>query len=100
MSDCAASAAGNNIEGLQNRLRRVEGQIRGIQRMLDEGRVCEDVLTQLMAIRSGVEQVSILMLDHHLSRCVLTEMTGDSAKLEDLRRTLQLWMRLAPVPQD
>lgn len=96
MSDCGTP----NVEGLQNRLRRLEGQIRGIQRMLDDGRVCEDVLTQLMAIRSGIEQASILMLDHHLSRCVLSEMTADSEKLEELRRSLQMWMRLAPVSEN
>lgn len=96
MSDCCSEGSD---EGLQNRLRRLEGQIRGIQRMLEEGRVCDDVLTQLLAIRSGVEQVSLLMLDHHLSRCVLDGMTPDNAKLEELRRALQLWMRLTPAPE-
>ena len=53
-----------------HRLRRIEGQVRGIQRMLEDGRECNDVLTQLMAIRSGVEQVSLQIVDLHIERCV------------------------------
>ena len=49
-----------DAEALLARLRRIEGQIRGIHRMVSEDRVCEDVLTQLMAARSGLDQVGLL----------------------------------------
>ena len=45
------------VQSLLARLRRIEGQIRGIQRMLEEDRVCEDIVTQLMAARSSLDQV-------------------------------------------
>jgi DNA-binding FrmR family transcriptional regulator len=55
--------SGAETETLLTRLRRVEGQIRGIQRMLEEGRGCEDVLTQLAAARSALDQVGLLLMD-------------------------------------
>jgi DNA-binding FrmR family transcriptional regulator len=97
----ASTRAGTADEAasLLNRLKRLEGQIRGIQRMLDEGRVCEDVLTQVMAVRSGVDQVGLLMLDHHLNRCVLSEATVDEAKLQEMRNALRMWLRFAPISE-
>ena len=44
-------------EDIGTRLRRIEGQVRGIQKMLDEGRECEEMLTQTMAVRSAIDQV-------------------------------------------
>ncbi|GAF90737.1 unnamed protein product, partial [marine sediment metagenome] len=50
-----------DTEALLARLRRIEGQIRGIHRMVSEDRMCEDVMTQLMAARSGLDQVGLLI---------------------------------------
>lgn len=78
---------------LQNRLRRLEGQIRGIQRMLEDGRHCDDVLTQVMAVRSGVEQVGKLMLDHHIEHCVLAGSEVDPGRIEELKKALRLGLK-------
>ena len=84
---------------LLNRLRRLEGQVRGIQRMLEEGRECEDVLNQILAARSGLDQVGLLMLDHHLVCCVMAGAKVDPAQFEALRNALRLWLRFAPTSE-
>jgi DNA-binding FrmR family transcriptional regulator len=78
---------------LLDRLARVEGQVRGLRKMLEEQRCCEDVLTQLLAARSGLESASLLILDRHLEDCVLEGANVDGPTLERLRETLKLWSR-------
>ena len=65
-----ADATPSTTDALQTRLRRIEGQVRGIARMLEDGRTCEDVVTQLMAIRSSIDTVGASVLDQHLCMCV------------------------------
>jgi len=85
---------------LVRRLRRIEGQVRGVERMLGEDRECGEVLTQLMAVRSGLEQVSLLLLDHHVRDCLLGQCEVEPERLEALRDTLRLWARFgAPASQ-
>ena len=55
---------------LHTRLRRIEGQVRGLQRMVDEDTYCIDVLTQIAAVNSALESVALAMLDDHLHHCV------------------------------
>ncbi len=57
-------------EALRNRLRRIEGQVRGVQRMLEEGRYCVDVLTQIDAINAALARVQDRILEAHLNHCV------------------------------
>ena len=52
------------------RLRRVEGQVRGIQRMVDDDKYCIDVLTQISAVTSALQAVALELLDDHLGHCV------------------------------
>jgi len=59
-----------NKDKLRNRLSRVEGQVRGIARMIDEGRYCIDILTQLQAARSALARVETEMLSDHLQHCI------------------------------
>jgi DNA-binding FrmR family transcriptional regulator len=77
---------------LITRLRRIEGQVRGLQRMLEEDRECEDVLTQIMAVRSSIDQVGLLLMDHHIDTCLLRNMDA-SAGLRNLQRALRMWLR-------
>lgn len=81
-------------EQLVRRLARIEGQIRGISKMLAEGRTCDDVVTQLMAVRSGVDNVGALVLDAHIQQC-LTERDAE-AQLAALRDSMRIWWRFAP----
>jgi CsoR family transcriptional regulator, copper-sensing transcriptional repressor len=55
---------------LQTRLRRIEGQVRGLQRMLDEDRYCIDVLTQISSTTRALQGVAMTMLEDHVRHCV------------------------------
>lgn len=78
---------------LLDRLARVEGQVRGLRKMLEEDRACEDVLNQLLAARSGLEQAGLLVLDRHLQDCILRGVELPPQALDQLRRTLRLWSK-------
>jgi len=52
------------------RLRRIEGQVRGIAKMIDEDKYCIDVLTQISAVNSAMQSVALALLDEHLNHCV------------------------------
>ncbi len=77
-----------------NRLRRIEGQVRGIQRMVEEDRYCIDVLTQLAAVSTALESVGLQVLDDHVRHCVAGALaSGDEAeafaKTEELLAAVQ-----------
>ena len=57
-------------QALLNRLKRVEGQVRGLQRMVDEDTYCIDILTQVSAATKALENVALSLLDQHLHHCV------------------------------
>ncbi|QSB13065.1 metal-sensitive transcriptional regulator [Natronosporangium hydrolyticum] len=57
-------------EQLQARLRRIEGQVRGIERMVDEDRYCIDVITQISAIQAALDKVALGLLDGHVRHCM------------------------------
>ena len=63
------------------RLRRIEGQVRGLQRMVDEDKYCIDILTQISAVTSALESVALGLLEQHLSHCVAQAIAegGDTA---------------------
>lgn len=82
-----------STDQIQARLRRIEGQIRGIGRMLGDNRACEDVVTQLMAVRSSIDTVGALILDEHLCQCV----TDSEDPVQQIRDSMRLWWRFAPA---
>jgi DNA-binding FrmR family transcriptional regulator len=53
------------------RLRRIEGQVRGVERMIEEGRNCPDILQQMAAIRSAMHQASLILARAYMARCLL-----------------------------
>jgi DNA-binding FrmR family transcriptional regulator len=55
---------------LQNRLSRIEGQAKGVQNMLEQGRSCQDILHQLLAIRSAAHQASLVLVQNHALECL------------------------------
>jgi CsoR family transcriptional regulator, copper-sensing transcriptional repressor len=59
------------------RLRNVEGHIRGIERMVDEGAYCIDVIRQIQAAQAALSKISSTILDDHLNSCVITAIRGD-----------------------
>jgi DNA-binding FrmR family transcriptional regulator len=66
---------------VQKRLRRIEGQVRGLQRMVEEDAYCIDVLTQVSAVTRALQAVALGLLDGHLSHCVAEAIAsgGDEA---------------------
>ena len=75
-----------NDKALRDRLRRIEGQVRGLQRMVDEGAYCIDILTQLNSVQAALRAVGMGLLDDHVRHCVresIEQGSGD-AKIEEL----------------
>lgn len=68
-----------NKSKLLNRLNRIEGQVRGVARMVDDDRYCIDVLTQLQAVRAALARVETEMLKDHLGHCIEAAITGGDA---------------------
>lgn len=60
-----------NKEKVKNRLRRIGGQIGGIERMVDEERYCIDILTQIAAAQAAIDKVALALLDEHTRHCVV-----------------------------
>jgi DNA-binding FrmR family transcriptional regulator len=58
-------------EQLNQRLARIEGQVRGIQRMVDDDRYCIDILTQISAVQAALDKVALGLLDGHARSCVV-----------------------------
>jgi len=86
-------------EDIATRLRRIEGQARGILKMLEEQRDCEDMLTQTMAMRSALDQVGARIMEHHLDRCLLEGFDCGEEQMTSLRDALKLWTRFGqPAP--
>ena len=78
-----------NTPRLLNRLSRIEGQVRGVARMVEEGRYCIDVLTQVQAVRAALARVETEMLKDHLGHCIEGAIvSGDKA--EQRRKSAEL----------
>ena len=58
-------------EELKARLKKIEGQVRGVERMIDDDRYCIDVLTQIAAVQAALDKVALGLLDGHVSHCVV-----------------------------
>jgi len=72
-----------NKDAVLKRLRRIEGQVRGLQRMVDEDSYCVDVLTQISAVNRALQAVALELLDDHLSHCVAEALSKGGADAED-----------------
>src|SRR3954447_16127009 len=68
---------------LRKRLRRIEGQVRGVQGMVDEDRYCVDVLTQIAAVQAALDKVALGLLDDHARHCVMGAVEDDRADKTD-----------------
>ena len=71
-------------EAVLHRLQRIEGQVRGLQRMIDEDKYCIDILTQISAASSALRSVALNLLDDHLDNCVSQALArgGDEADVK------------------
>jgi DNA-binding FrmR family transcriptional regulator len=95
-----SETAGYSAEkaGLVKRLHRIEGQVRGIERMVEDERYCIDVLTQISAVSTALESLAVKILDEHVRHCVAGALaSGDETdareKTEELLRAVQRFAR-------
>jgi DNA-binding FrmR family transcriptional regulator len=73
----------DNKEDLLNRLRRISGQVGGVERMVDEERYCIDILTQVSAIQAALDKVSLALLDDHARHCVVGATEGNREEMTE-----------------
>jgi len=85
------------VARLVNRLRRIEGQVRGLYRMIGDGSACEDVLTQLAATRAALDRVGVQLIVHRVRECLLEE--EDITSEEAVRRALEAFQKYAQYLQ-
>src|SRR5215212_7480434 len=78
---------------IHNRLRRIEGQVRGLQRMVDEDAYCIDILTQVAAVQTALEQVAVNVLDGHVRGCVADAVAGDGPESDEKLDELMVAVR-------
>lgn len=78
----------NNKSDLQKRLKRIEGQVKGIQVMLDEDRYCVDILNQIAAVRSAINAVGNIILENHISGCVYDSVKNDEDNKDEVMAEL------------
>jgi len=80
---------------VQDRLRRIEGQVRGLQKMVEDDRYCIDVLTQVSAVKAALESVALLLLADHAETCVADAIrAGDgSEKVRELNGAIERLVR-------
>jgi DNA-binding FrmR family transcriptional regulator len=85
MTETATPIRGYTAEKDQvlKRLRRIEGQVRGIQKMVDEDRYCIDVLQQLSAVQAALDKVGLKLLDDHVKHC-MAEGADDAKRREEM----------------
>lgn len=84
-------------EDMLKRLRRIEGQVKGIQRMIEEDKSCADILTQVAAVRAAINKVGGLILEKHSMTCIQNAATCEDKEkaLNELAKTLQSFMKFA-----
>jgi CsoR family transcriptional regulator, copper-sensing transcriptional repressor len=82
---------------IQNRLRRLEGQIRGLQSMIESGKECDAVLTQVMAAKSALNQVGLMIIGHSMKTCLAA---GDAASKDEIvESALAVLLRFVNLPE-
>ena len=87
-------------ELLLKRLKRIEGQVRGIEKMIVDGRDCESLITQLAAVRSAVESVGALMLNNYMKLCFNKGDQKDKTGVDSLARVVAIWGRVRVGDQE
>ena len=80
-------------EVIVKRLKKIEGQVRGLQKMLTDGRDCESIVTQLTAVRSALESVGQLVLNNYMHICFRKEDNIEDTA-ESLARVVAIWSRV------
>jgi len=81
-------------EVVLKRLKKIEGQIRGLQKMVAEERDCESIVTQLAAVRSAIDSAGALVMNNYMKLCFRQSNEADTAALDSLARVIAIWGRV------
>ena len=76
------------------RLNKIEGQIRGLQKMVADERDCESIVTQLAAVRSAIDSAGALVMNNYMKLCFRQSNETDMAALDSLARVVSIWGRV------
>ncbi len=76
------------------RLRRIEGQVRGVQRMIEEESACGDVLTQIAAIKSAINQVGLIVFENHAHDCIYKVVADEQNDEEKFKEIVNMMSKL------
>jgi CsoR family transcriptional regulator, copper-sensing transcriptional repressor len=80
-------------KSISARLARIEGQVRGVRRMIDEDAYCDDVLAQISAARAALDRAALVVLEHHMKHCLIDHVrAGDDAIVDEIMDTLSKFM--------
>jgi DNA-binding FrmR family transcriptional regulator len=83
-----------NRDDYLKRLRRIEGQVRGLQRMVEDDRYCIDILTQVSSVTKALPGVAVGLLDEHMHHCVMeAAANGDSSKVTEATAAIERLIR-------
>ncbi|MFP3919255.1 metal-sensitive transcriptional regulator [Lysinibacillus telephonicus] len=78
---------------VKNRIKRIEGQLRGIVKMMEEGKDCKDVITQLSAVRSGVDRTIGLIVSQNLLECIREAEGDEEAVNQSIQEAVNLFVK-------
>jgi len=76
------------------RLKKIEGQIRGLQKMVTDERDCESIVTQLAAVRSAIDSAGALVMNNYMKLCFRPSSDTDKAAFDSLARVVSIWGRV------
>ncbi len=84
-------------EDIIKRFKRIEGQVKGISRMIEEDKCCMDILTQIAAVRAAINKAGSIMLEQHSMTCIEDAVASDDREkaVEDLTKAIQSFIRFS-----
>lgn len=84
-----------NVDKILARLKRIEGQTRGLQRMVSEGKYCVDILTQVSSVIAATEKVALIILSDHIKGCVCESIQNEGSKerIDELVAVVERFIR-------
>jgi DNA-binding FrmR family transcriptional regulator len=91
------TAYGLDKDKLLTRLRRIEGQVRGLQRMIEEDKYCIDIITQVSSVQAALEQISLGLMENHMRHCV-TEAIQEGNGETKIGEVMEVLRRYAKSP--
>ncbi|HBG15309.1 MAG TPA: transcriptional regulator [Firmicutes bacterium] len=92
-ADHSEHISGDIKDDLIKRLRRIEGQVRGLQRMIEEDRSCQEVVFQVAAVKSAVVQVAMTILSHQLASCISQELSKGGSPEQAMEKFTEVFKK-------